>query len=950
MAGYDFTAIEAKWQQHWAQQKTFVQPNPGDADFQDKPKLYVLDMFPYPSGAGLHVGHPEGYTATDIVCRHARMTGYNVLHPMGYDSFGLPAEQYAIEHGVHPRETTEKNIANIERQIKMFGFSYDWSRRLATTDVDYYRWTQWIFLQLFNSWYDSEANAARPIDELVEKLTRGDLDVDETGRVVSSGMVDEWLETLGGSPDGYVRFTRLSSEEKREIIDAHRLAYQAEVPVNWCPKLGTVLANEEVTNEGRSERGNYPVFRRALKQWMLRITAYADRLLEDLEATDWPEPVKIMQRNWIGRSVGAEVDFPAQAVGEEAFFADRAESGFPGYPEDGVIRVYTTRPDTLFGATYMVLAPEHPLVEELTADDRREQVDAYVQAAAEKSELERTAESKTKTGVFTGAYAINPATGLPIPVWVADYVMMAYGTGAIMAVPAHDTRDLEFAQAFDLPIVQVVQPPDGEDWRGYTGEGVAVNSGEYDGLATAEFKRRITADLASKGRGREAVNYKLRDWLFSRQRYWGEPFPIIHCDSCGTVPLPEDHLPLTLPEMDDFSPAASDDPDAPPRPPLGKAIDWAVARCPQCGNGARRELNTMPQWAGSCWYYLRYLDPTNEQRFCDPQVEQYWMAPTETNPAGGVDLYVGGAEHAVLHLLYARFWHKVLYDLGHVSTPEPFGKLFNQGMIRSFAYRDPRGMPVGYEKVDTSGPRPVHAETGEELTETVEKMSKSLKNVVNPDEVIAQYGADTFRLYEMFMGPLDASKPWNTQDVPGVHRFLQRCWRMVVGDEDQQPLLAEGPAEEALETELHKLVKKVGEDIRAMKFNTAIAAMMEFVNAAYKTGAISTDQAERFVCVLAPFAPHLAEELWQQLGHGQSLAFEAFPDYDESKVLAEQVELAVQVNGKMRAKVQVPADADAQQVLAAAKAEPKVSQAIEGKKIVKQIVVPGRLVNLVVAG
>ncbi len=927
MAGYDFAAIEKKWQQYWSDNETFRQPNPGEPNFADRPRMYVLDMFPYPSGAGLHVGHPEGYTATDIMVRYRRMKGFNVLHPMGYDAFGLPAEQYAVEHGVHPRETTERNIANIERQIKMFGFSYDWSRRIATTDPDYYRWTQWIFLQLFNSWYDPQANAARPISELISRLESGQSVVGIGGEVQFN--TSDGLTPYFGGPIGTIKFHELSPEHRREIIDSHRLAYMAEVPVNWCPKLGTVLANEEVTNEGRSERGNWPVYRRALKQWMLRITSYADRLLDDLQMLDWPESIKIMQRNWIGRSEGADVDFC-----------------IAGSPE--IITVYTTRPDTLFGATYMVLAPEHPLVEEITSDAQRDAVREYVRQSAGKSELERTAETKEKTGVFTGAYAVNPVNDERIPVWIADYVMMGYGTGAIMAVPAHDTRDLEFAEQFDLPIIQVVQPPGGTDFRGYVGDGVAVNSGQFDGLETAEFKKKITAWLEQRGLGKAAVNYKLRDWLFSRQRYWGEPFPLVHCEKCGVVPLPEDSLPLELPEMEDFTPASSDDPSAPPSPPLGKMAGWVETTCPACGAPAQRELNTMPQWAGSCWYYLRFLDAKNDKAFVDPEIEKYWMGPREDAPAGGVDLYVGGAEHAVLHLLYARFWHKVLFDLGYVSSPEPFRKLFNQGMIRSFAYRDSRGMNVAYDEVDLREDGAYHRQTGEKLAESVEKMSKSLKNVVNPDEVIGQYGADTFRLYEMFMGPLDASKPWNTRDVPGVYRFLNRVWRMIAGTEDASSLLGETQCD-TVERALHKLTKKVGKDIEAMKFNTAIAAMMEFVNLVYgKAGRISPDQAERFVLLLAPLAPHMAEELWQKLGHEETLAYESWPVYDDNMIAAEEATLAVQVNGKVRGRVTVSADASEDAIMEAVLAEAKVASALAGKQIVKQIIVPGRIVNLVV--
>ena len=887
MAAYPFAEIEKKWQANWAKNRTFEVPVHPDTS---KPKFYVLDMFPYPSGAGLHVGHPEGYTATDIVARYKRMKGFNVLHPMGYDSFGLPAQQYAVEHGIHPRVTTERNIANIERQIKMFGFSYDWSRRVATTDVDYYRWTQWIFLQMFNAWFDVDQQKARPISELEAKLKKQGL----------AGLA------------------------LRKAVDEQRLAYMAEVPVNWCPALGTVLANEEVTNEGRSDRGNHPVYRRALKQWMLRITSYAERLVDDLKLVNWPESIKIMQRNWIGRSEGAEVQFQV------------AGSTFH-------VVVYTTRPDTLFGATYMVLAPEHPLVEKVTTGVQRAEVTAYVEQAGRKSEIERMTEGKEKTGVFTGAHAINPVNQQKIPIWVADYVMMGYGTGAIMAVPAHDTRDFEFATKFDLPIIQVVQPPEGIDWKGYVDDGVAVNSGKYDGLTTPEFKKKITAELEAQGLGRFAVNYKLRDWIFSRQWYWGEPFPIVHCDACGTVGLPESELPLRLPDLEDFTPEKSDDPNTPPKPPLGRVKDWVTVACPSCGKPAQRELNAMPQWAGSCWYYLRYLDSKNATRFCDPAAEKYWMSPN------GVDLYVGGAEHAVLHLLYARFWHKVLFDLGHVSQPEPFGKLFNQGMIRSFAYRDSRGICIGYDKVDLSGDKPRHKDTGEELAETIEKMSKSLKNVVNPDEVIGDYGADTFRLYEMFMGPLEASKPWNTRDVPGVHRFLNRVWRLVVPDEDHPALMVDGPADPEIERLLHRLFKRVGDDIEEMKFNTAISAMMEFVNAVYKAGRIERSQVVRFLLVLAPLAPHLAEELSERLGRKESLAYEPWPVADQKLLVDDMVEIPVQVNGKLRGRVKVPAGAKQDVVEAAARGDAAIEAHITGKTIRKIVYVAGRLMNFVVS-
>jgi len=957
MAGYDFAAIEKRWQDYWEASGTFVQPNPGEAGFVDKPKYYVLDMFPYPSGAGLHVGHPEGYTATDIIARYKRMKGFNVLHPMGYDAFGLPAQQYAVEHGVHPRITTERNIANIERQIKSLGFSYDWSRRVATTDVGYYRWTQWIFNRLFNSWYDPVAGAARPIEELVSCLERGDAVLDFGGGMVTN--VYDGMAPVFGDVVATTKWHELSPRDQAAVIDEHRLAYMAEVPVNWCPKLGTVLANEEVTNEGRSDRGDHPVYRRPLRQWMLRITAYADRLLADIDGVDWPESIKIMQRNWIGRSSGAIVDFRLELkeMDDDEWFATRQDSGFPEVEGNEVIRVFTTRPDTLFGATYMVLAPEHPLIESITVYGQREAVEEYVEAAARKSELERTAETKEKTGVFTGAYAINPVNKARIPIWVADYVMMGYGTGAIMAVPAHDTRDLEFAEQFGLDVIQVVQPEDGTDWRGFVGDGIAVNSGRYSDMKTPEMIASITADLESGGLGKAAVNYKLRDWIFSRQWYWGEPFPIVHCEKCGVVSLPDDQLPLLLPEIEDYTPHVTDDPDAPPEPPLARVTDWVGTDCPSCGSPARRETNAMPQWAGSCWYYLRFLDATNESAFVDPDVEKYWMGEK------GIDLYVGGAEHAVLHLLYSRFWHKVLYDLGYASTPEPFGELFNQGMIRSFAYRDSRGVYVGYDDIDFTDDGAVHKQTGEGLAENVEKMSKSLKNVVNPDDVIAEFGADTFRMYEMFMGPLDASKPWNTRDVPGVHRFCRRVWRMIAGDEERAAMVGGGtgvsPVSDSgestgetpvslVERALHRLVKKVGEDIEAMKFNTAIAAMMEFVNTVYRAEAISTHQARTFILVLAPFAPHLAEELWAILGGSGSLAYESWPAHDESMIAEESVEMAVQVRGKILARISVPADADEEAILAAAAAEAKVAAAIAGKEIVKKIIVPGRLVNLVV--
>jgi len=948
--GYDCAAIEPKWQAFWKEKGTFRTANPGEPGFDpDRPKYYVLDFFPYPSGAGLHVGHPEGYTATDILARWQRMRGRNVLHPMGWDAFGLPAEQYAVETNTHPRITTERNIARFREQLQRLGFSYDWSRELATTDPDYHRWTQWIFLQLFNHYYDKAEEKALPIALLEQHLEAERLVVQFNSELVpgpASG-----LQQIGGIQPGTRFWHELSEAERRVVIDDHRLAYLAEVPVNWCPALGTVLANEEVTSEGRSERGNYPVFRRPLKQWMLRITAYADRLERDLEPLDWPESVKSMQRNWIGRSHGAEVIF-----------------GIDGSEE--TIRIFTTRPDTLFGATYMVLAPEHPLVEQLTTAGQRDAVKKYVADAAKKSELSRTAESKEKTGVFTGAYALNPVwpeddAKARIPIWVADYVLMGYGTGAIMAVPGSDTRDLEFAERFGLPVVQVVQPPGGTDWRGYVDDGTAVNSPppgsraecDLNGLPTPEAKQKIITWLEDEGLGRGRVQYKLRDWLFSRQRYWGEPFPIIHCATCGPMAVPEDQLPVELPDLDNFQPTPqAEDARTDPEPPLHRAGHWVVAACPQCGRAGRRELNTMPNWAGSCWYYLRFCDPWNRTALVSKQAEQYWMVSHKRDGQphfGGVDLYVGGAEHAVLHLLYARFWHKVLFDLGCVSTPEPFGKLFNQGMIRAFAYRDARGVSIGYDEIDFREDGAYQRSTGEKLVGAVEKMSKSLKNVINPDDVVKEYGADALRLYEMFMGPLDASKPWNPRDVPGVFRFLQRAWRLVVDPETgalSGKIGAPG-ATEPIEKALHKAIKKVTDDLEAMAFNTAISAMMEFVNEATRAEALRRDQLERFLLLLAPFAPHIAEELWQRLRAADwkgSLAYESWPAYDPALLTESEIEIAVQVNGKLAGTVRVPAGANDQQCESTALADAKVQARLAGKPVRKVIVIAGKIVNIVV--
>ena len=854
MPRYNPATVEPKWQDFWETEKTFATPRMPVGE-----KLYALDMFPYPSGDGLHVGHPEGYTATDIVCRAARMQGKTVMHPMGFDSFGLPAEEHAIKTGEHPRVQTEKNIATFRRQMKMLGFSYDWSREIATTDVEYFRWTQWIFLQIYDTWFDVEQQRGRPINELPIPQ-----EVSEVGNDAVTAYQDE-----------------------------HRLAYQSEAPVNWCPALGTVLANEEVIN-GKSERGSHPVERRPLRQWMLRITAYADRLENDLETLDWSDGVKALQRNWIGRSTGAEVDFVIEGDG------------------DAKLRVYTTRPDTLFGATYMVIAPEHPYVEQLTLPENKKAVEEYVRQAGLKSDLDRTELAKEKTGVFTGCYAINPVNNEPVPIWIADYVLISYGTGAIMAVPAHDERDFEFAKQFGISVVPVVAPAGGEDASEcFAGEGVAINSGEYDGLTTAEFKQKIIADLEDRGTGCEAVNYKLRDWLFSRQRFWGEPFPILHeIDADGNKTgvvraVPEDQLPVDLPHLEDFKPHGR------PEPPLDKAPDeWLYPTID--GVRYKRETNTMPQWAGSCWYYLRFLDPTNTEAPIEPELEKAWMP---------VDLYIGGAEHAVLHLLYARFWHKVLYDRGVVSMLEPFQKLVNQGMI---------------------------------LGENNEKMSKSRGNVINPDVVVKEYGADALRLYEMFMGPLEQMKPWNMDGVNGVFGFLNRVWRMIVDDQLDDLQLNAALSDDAPTDEqnrvLHKTIKAVTGDIEKLSFNTAIARMMEFTNFFTKQKQRPRVAMEQFVLLLSPFAPHMAEELWQILGHCETLAYEPWPVCDESLLVESELEIPVQIKGKVRTKITVPADADKTLIEDIALADEKVQQLLAGKELIKTVVVPGRLVNFVVKG
>ncbi|HYE61864.1 MAG TPA: class I tRNA ligase family protein [Phycisphaerales bacterium] len=1047
--------IEGRWQQLWAEQRTYYTPNPGEPGFDaSKAKKYILDMFPYPSGVGLHVGHPLGYIATDIYARYLRMAGYNVLHTMGFDAFGLPAEQFAIQTGTHPRVSTERNIATMRQQLTRLGLGHDPHRSVSTTDTDFYKWTQWIFKQIYESWYDEKAGKARPIAELVRAF--------ESGAVAtSSGRA--WKE--------------LSEGERRAEVDGRRLAFLSDVPVNWCPMLGTVLANEEVTAEGRSERGNFPVYKRPLRQWMMRITAYADRLLSDLEKVDWPEPIKLMQRNWIGKSEGAHVEFELEDVAEK-------------------VTVFTTRPDTLFGATYMVLSPEHPLVDRIAPAQwlkpgattivqkewrgvfpgapaggygtPSEAIAAYRAYAKGKTDEQRT-EAKEKTGVFTGAYAINPATGTPIPVFIADYVLMGYGTGAIMAVPAHDERDFEFAQALNLPIRDVVYPPDvlalrhfaqhayqnsaapaywreqladfmglvitseqkypyeeallivrkrrGEptdsakqsgrgkvqgQWlktlekidvrsadelksvfasaayyrklgHAFTEHGTAVNSsGTYfsiTGLPTPEAKASITKSLEERGAGRRAVTYKLRDWLFSRQRYWGEPFPVVYDEAGVAHALPDSMLPLLLPELEDFRPETSDDPDAPVRTPLNRAREW-VSVTLDLGDGPKRytrETNTMPNWAGSCWYYLRYLDPANPRAFVDKHVDQYWMG--SSGATGGVDLYVGGVEHAVLHLLYARFWHKVLFDLGHVSTPEPFQKLFNQGYIQEFAFKDPREIYVDAFKVtDAQGRNFMEFKTelkdspgpwlydGEQVIREYGKMGKSLKNAVSPDEMFTEFGCDTLRVYEMAMGPLEASKPWNTRDIIGSYRFLQKVWRNLIDEGTGVSRCAEVEADRASLRLLHKTIIGVRRDMESLGFNTVVSKLIELNNHLGSLPAVPVSVAAPLILMLAPLAPHLAEELWHRVmrlprdpkAERRSIVYERFPIADEKLAADDEIEIPVSVMGKLRSKITVPAGSDGAAIEAAAKADPRVQELIAGKAIKKVIVVPGKMVNFVV--
>ncbi len=829
-----FQEIDARQQKRWKEMKAFrTESRPG------KPKFYCLDMYPYPSGDGLHVGHPEGYTATDILCRYKRMKGFEVLHPMGWDAFGLPAENYAIATGVHPRITTEKNCANFRRQIDSLGFSYDWEREINTTDPAYYKWTQWIFLQLFKK----------------------------------------------------------------------GLAYETTMPINWCPKCKTGLANEEVF-QGRCDRCETPIERRSLKQWVLKITAYADRLLEDLKDIDWPNSTRLMQENWIGRSEGAEVDFEVPSIGEK-------------------LRVFTTRPDTLYGATYMVIAPEHPFVAKMTTPEQKAAVEAYVKAAANKSDLERTELAKDKTGVFSGSYAINPVNGKKIPVWIADYVLITYGTGAIMAVPAHDDRDHEFAVKFGLDIIQVLKAPEG--WKGegaFCEDGTAINSGIIDGLPTPEAKKKITAWLEEKGIGKAKVNFKLRDWVFARQRYWGEPFPLVHCPKCGTVPVPESELPVLLPEVEKYEPTGTGE------SPLAAIDSWVNTKCPVCGGPAKRETNTMPQWAGSCWYYLRYIDPKNTKAFVDKDLEKAWMP---------VDLYVGGTEHAVLHLLYARFWHKVLYDLGYVSTKEPFRKLVHQGMILSYSYRDSKGVYRTYKELDIADDGSAKTSDGEVIKPMVEKMSKSKKNVINPDEVLEHYGADAFRLYEMFMGPLEDSKPWDTRGIEGVFRFMKRAlaWGL-----ERQSALTDARAEGADLILRHQTIEKVTADVEAMKFNTAISALMVYLNRLTEQKETSREDFETFLKLLHPFAPHVTDELWERSGGKGTLMAQPWPQADKAVIASREIEIPVQINGKVKEKLHVKETTTQDEIKSLALAAAASHTA--GKTIVKVIVVPGRLVSIVV--
>ncbi|MCW2798649.1 MAG: leucine--tRNA ligase, partial [Aeromicrobium sp.] len=927
-ASYRYTSelageIERRWQDRWDAEGTFEAPNPvGDlAGKVSGEKYFIMDMFPYPSGAGLHVGHPLGYIATDVVGRYRRMQGANVLHALGYDAFGLPAEIHAVQTGEHPRSNTLANMVTMRRQLRRLGLAHDSRRSFATIDPDFVRWTQWIFVQIFESWYDDAAKQARPIAELEAAFESGQ-------RPVPGGATWADLTTL----------------ERRQIINEHRLAYVDESPVNWCPGLGTVLSNEEVTNEGRSERGNFPVFTRNLRQWKMRITAYADRLIDDLDRVEWPESVKLMQRNWIGRSHGAQVSFAVDAI-------------------DARIDVFTTRPDTLFGATYMVLAPEHELVDALTATawpegtadswkdggaTPAEAVAAYRRTAAAKTDVERQ-ENRDKTGVFTGSHAMNPVNGESIPVFIADYVLAGYGTGAIMAVPGQDERDWAFAEAYGLPIVRTVQPTDGFEGGPFTGDGPAINSANdeisLNGLVVAEAKARIIEWLEKQGSGTGTTTYRLRDWLFSRQRYWGEPFPIVYDEFDQPIAVPDSMLPVDLPEVPDYLPKTfePDDADSEPEPPLARVPDWVNVEL-DLGDGPkkyRRETNTMPNWAGSSWYELRYADPHNADKLVDPENERYWLGPRSPGDTGGVDLYVGGVEHAVLHLLYARFWHKVLFDLGHVSSEEPFRRLFNQGYIQAEAFVDSRDIYVEAteveERVDESGEK-TYWHCGEQVTREFGKMGKSLKNAVTPDEMYDSYGADTLRVYEMSMGPLDVSRPWETRAVVGAQRFLQRVWRLLIDEETGELIVTDEELDAATLHALHRTIDGVRGDMEAMRFNTSVAKLIELTNHLTKDGVRSRAALEPLVLMVAPLAPHIAEELWSRLGHPESLTHEPFPEADPAYLVEDSVTCVVQVLGKVRGKLEVSPDISDEDLTVLALAEPNVVRSIDGREVRKVIV------------
>ncbi|AKK12160.1 leucine--tRNA ligase [Corynebacterium uterequi] len=929
--------IETKWQRYWLDNGTFHAPNPvgdlapGEGESLPEDKLFVQDMFPYPSGAGLHVGHPLGYIATDVFARYNRMLGKNVLHTLGYDAFGLPAEQYAIQTGTHPRTTTMKNIDNMRRQLGALGLGHDARRSVATTDTEFYRWTQWIFLQIYNAWFDEQQRKARPIAELIEELKDG-------RRTTKDGRV----------------YAELTREEQQEAVDEFRLVYRSNSMVNWCPGLGTVLANEEVTADGRSERGNFPVFRKKLSQWMMRITAYADRLIDDLEMLDWPDKVKAMQRNWIGRSRGAEVTFTATVTDGTAV----------------PVTVFTTRADTLFGATYMALAPESELADQLLADayepgvderwtggaaTPREALTAYRAAIAAKSDVERQ-ENKDKTGVFLGTYAVNPVNGAKVPVFAADYVLSGYGTGAVMAVPAHDERDYEFASAFGIDIIPVLDGDVSE--AAFTGDAPHINSAndaglDLNGLGKEDAIAAVIAWLEEHDAGVEKIQYKLRDWLFARQRYWGEPFPIVYDAEGHAHALPESMLPVELPEVDDYKPVSfdPDDADSAPQPPLAKVTDWIEVEL-DLGDGVQtyyRDANVMPQWAGSSWYQLRYIDPTNSQAFVDLENERYWTGPQSAEDCGGVDLYVGGVEHAVLHLLYSRFWHKVLFDLGHVTSKEPYRRLFNQGYIQAFAYTDARGVYQPAAEVEQRDGKFFIGDM--EVFQEYGKMGKSLKNAVAPDDVVADFGADTLRVYEMSMGPLDTSRPWATKDVVGAHRFLQRLWRLII-DEETGAVHAQADAAltDADLKQLHRTVAGVRDDYANLRDNTVVAKLIEYVNYLTKTypGEVPLAAVEPLVVMVSPIAPHIAEELWARLGHEDTITFAAFPTFEQKWLVDDEVELPVQVNGKVRGRITVAADAAQDDVVAAALADERIAANIEGKTVIKKIVVPGRMVNLVV--